>query len=158
MQQSVPSANLHKTGRSGWYTRGLCCYSEGPWQAEEMGLQSWAREITKPCTWGGTIPCTRMCWGLPGWIAAVQKRTWGSWWTPHWTWASNVPLQKRKLMVSWAAWEVLPAGEGRWSFSSVQHWWGQTWSAGSSSGHTSTRETWTHWKESSKGPLRLLRD
>ena len=28
----------------------------------------------------------------PNWKAAQQKRTWGSWWTPCWTWARTVPL------------------------------------------------------------------
>ena len=48
-------------------------------------------------------------------------------------------------MVSWAALDtVLPAGQGRWSFPSTQHWWGHTWSAGSSSGLSSTRERQTY--------------
>ena len=35
--------------------------------------------------------------------AALQKRAWVSWWTPSWTWASNVPLPVRRPRVFWAA-------------------------------------------------------
>lgn len=35
--------------------------------------------------------------------AGKQKRPWGSWWTPSWMWASNVPLQKRRSSTSWAS-------------------------------------------------------
>jgi len=46
--------------------------------------------------------------------AAQQEWAWGSWWTQRWTWANNVPLRQRRLMVSWAALDrVLPAGQGR---------------------------------------------
>jgi len=42
--------------------------------------------------------------------------------------------------VSWASLgEVLPAGQWIWSFPSVQHWWGCTWSTGSSSRFPHTR-------------------
>jgi len=37
-------------------------------------------------------------------------------------------------MVSQAAFsKALPAGQGRWSFPSAQHWWGHTWSTVSTS-------------------------
>jgi len=43
-------------------------------------------------------------------------------------------LAAKKLTISWAALGgVLPAGQGRWSFPSTQHWWGHMWSAVSSS-------------------------
>ena len=86
-----------------------------------------------------------------GWRAALQRRTWGSWWTPGWTWASNVPLQQRP-MEFWAAWGVLPAGCVRWSFPSAQQWWGYIWSAGSSS-----ERDRTHWSKSNEAPQRWLR-
>ena len=78
--------------------------------------------------------------------------------TASWTWASNVPLWQRQQMVSWAALDNVSASWGRWPFLSTQQWWGHTWSTGSSSGLPSTREAWTYWSESSKGPLRRLRD
>lgn len=53
--------------------------------------------------------------------------------------------------------KVLPAGWERWSCRSTQYWWGHAWSAESSSGHTSARETWTYWEESNTGPPRCWR-
>lgn len=45
-------------------------------------------------------------WELP--------RTWGYWWIKDWTRASNVGLQPRRPIVSWAAFKgVQPAGQGR---------------------------------------------
>ena len=40
------------------------------------------RRIAKSCRWRGTTPGTCICWGLPSWKAAWQKRPWASWWTP----------------------------------------------------------------------------
>ena len=38
--------------------------------------------------------------------AALQRRTWGSWWITNLTWASSVLLHLGKQMVSWApSWE-----------------------------------------------------
>lgn len=75
-------------------------------------------------------------------------------------WANNVPLLLRKwLMLSGAAsGGVLPAGWGKWSFPSTQHWWGHTWSAVSSPGLHSTRKTWSYWGESDEWPQRWWRD
>lgn len=47
-------------------------------------------------------------------------------------------------MVSWAAWGVLPAGGGRWSFPNAEHWWDHSWSFVSCSGLPSIWETWDH--------------
>lgn len=58
----------------------------------------------------------------------MQKRTWGSWWTPSWTWLNNVTLLLRRLIVFLAALcKVSPASQERLSFLSTQHWWGNTW-------------------------------
>lgn len=46
---------------------------------------------------------------------------------------------------------VSPAGQGRWSFISAQHWREHPWSPESSSGVPSTKETWTYWSQSSEG-------
>lgn len=99
-----------------------------------------------------------MPWGLNSWKAALQKRTWGSWQTPSWTWGSSVSLPQRRLVSSWAAaGKVSAAGRGMWACPSAQHWWGHSRSVGSSSGLPRTRETWTCWRESVKGPQRWWR-
>lgn len=35
----------------------------------------------KSCIWDGLIPCYVTGWGLTGWVVALWKGTWGSWWT-----------------------------------------------------------------------------
>ena len=49
----------------------------------EKGAVRSLMEFNKEERWGmgRTAPCTG-CWVLPSWKAALQKRTWGSWWTP----------------------------------------------------------------------------
>ena len=42
-------------------------------------------------------------WGKISLRAALQRRTWGSWWTSSWTWASSVHLQPRRPTVFRAA-------------------------------------------------------
>ena len=79
-------------------------------------LEKWAdrnlMKFNKGSCKGGKTPCISTCWGLTSWKAALQKRTWRSWWTPSWPWASNVLLQQCRQMVSWAALGgVLPAGQ-----------------------------------------------
>lgn len=51
----------------------------------------------KSCTWGIIIPHTSTCWGQTSLKAALQERTPGPWWTASWTWASNKPLQAKKV-------------------------------------------------------------
>ena len=138
----------HNTGTSGWCMRGWCCHPEEPGQAGEMGWQNY-----KDPHLGRNNPSTNICWEPTGWKAALQSMCRGSRWTPGWT-ASSVPLQQRRLWVSQAAWGgALPAGRGKWSFSSSRHWWGYTWSAGSDSWLPSTREIWRYWWEPNKGLL-----
>ena len=56
-----------------------------------------------------------------------------------WTWASNVLSQLRKPAIPQAASkEAWPAGHGRWSCTTAQHWWGLTWSTASRCGVLST--------------------
>ena len=96
---------------------------------------------------------------LPSCKAAWKKKASKSWWTPSWPWACNMPWCQRRIMISWAALgKVLPAGQGRGSFPSTQHWWGHTCSAVSSSGLPSISEVQSYWRESNKGPRRWRRD
>ena len=87
--------------------------------------------------------------------AAWQGRTWE---------ANNRCLWQRQRVVPWAALGVLPAGWGRWAFSSTQHQWGHTWSAVSSSGLLHTWESgmylrqsrewlWRWWRDQSISPM-----
>lgn len=39
-------------------------------------------------------PGTSTCWGQTSCKTALQKRTWGSWWTTHRAWIRNVPVAK----------------------------------------------------------------
>jgi len=55
------------------------------------------------CTWGGTTSCTSTGYGMIYWRGALQRRTWGSWWTTGWPWASSVPWWSRPR----APWDVL---------------------------------------------------
>lgn len=67
----------------------------------------------------------------------------GVWWTPVWMQASNIILQQGRVRVFWAAWRgVWLTDQCRWSSPSIQHWWGHTQSAGSSSQLSSTRESY----------------
>jgi len=49
------------------------------------------------------------------------------------------------------------SGQRKWSFHFTLQWWGHTWNPVSSSRLLSTRETWTHWRESKDGPQRWFR-
>lgn len=62
--------------------------------------------------------------------AKCKSSTWGGITSPQ---ASQTALR------------ALPAGWGRWSFPSTQHWWGHTWSSEASSGLPSTRDVWIYW-------------
>lgn len=112
------------------------------YRLEKWNHMKFKKESAKSCTWGATAPCTSKYWGnILCWKADCQKRTCGSWWTPSWASASSVSLQQRRLMVSHVALDKgLPAGWGKWSYSSTWHWWGHAWSAVSCSGLPTTRE------------------
>lgn len=75
----------------------------------------------KPCSWGRTASCAKICWGLTRLKVDWQKNIFLR--TSNWTHTSNAPLHQRRWTTSWAALgTVLPAGQERWSFS-AQHWW-----------------------------------
>ena len=75
----------HHTGRSGGYTRRLCClpFSETwtGWRVRQRGTW-WSSTKTSAgsCTWGGTTPCTSTGLGQTCWRAALWRGTWVSWW------------------------------------------------------------------------------
>lgn len=112
----------------------------------------------KPCTWEVITPGTSTCSGLPSLKVAGQKRIWASFWTR----TSNVPWLQGRIMVYWATlgklcWIKGSFLSGLRSFLSFQVWWSCTCSAASNSGLSSTRETWSYWKESNEGPWRWWR-
>lgn len=51
----------------------------------------------------------------------------------------------------------LPAGWGKWSCTSTQHWWGTSGVLGPVLGPPRVKEMWTNWHESSEVPWRQLR-
>lgn len=60
-------------------------------------------------------------------------------------------LQQKRLTKPWAALGILlPADQGGWAFPFILHWWGHIWSAVTSSELSSSRDTWTHWREGYK--------
>ena len=131
MGQSVPSTSLLMT--QDWKERLI--HQRVMLQTRET-LTGWRNRLTgtswsstrrsaKSCTfWGGTTSFTDIWWGLIVWKAVLQKRTLGFWWTPSWTWASNVPFWRRRWTISWAALGgLLPAGWGTWTCPCAQDWW-----------------------------------
>lgn len=90
-----------------------------------------------------------------GWLAGRQlcrKRPWGSWWTPRWTWASNVPSQQQKPTMSWSELaNVLPGGPRKWLFPSICHLWDHIWGIVSSFQLFTTIKTLTYWSKAAAG-------
>jgi len=81
-------------------------------------------------------------WGKISFIAALWRRTWESWQTRSWTWASSVRLQPGRPTITWAALkEEWPAGRGRWLSPSTRLLWGPIWRTASRPGASSTRRT-----------------
>lgn len=69
-----------------------------------------------------------------------------------------MPLQQRRLMITWAALEkLLAAGWGRWAFPATQQSWGHTWSKWPVLG-SPVWETRTDSKESNEDTQRWLRN
>lgn len=67
-------------------------------------------------------------------------------------WSSNVPLQQRRITMSFLGCTgKTTLGLKRWFFPSLQCRWSHTWITISSSEPPSTRETWTYWKETNIG-------
>lgn len=50
---------------------------------------------------GKNNPMQQHILGPSGWKAALQRMTWGSWWTSNWPWASSVPLWQRRPPAFW---------------------------------------------------------
>lgn len=74
-------------------------------------------------------------------------------WTLIRTWATDMLLQQRRLIVSWAALsKVYPVSWGRWSFPSIQHWWGHIWSATFSPELLTMRKTPEDWRHHNQEP------
>ena len=131
-----------------WYCT-LSFAKQRPWESQNQRgsvctLWSSTSSRARSCTWVRAIPGTNTGWGMSGLRAALQRRTWGCWWMKNWIWASNVCLQPRKPIASWAASkEAWPAGRGRWFSPSTLLLWDPTWNTESSSGTPSVRKTWT---------------
>lgn len=70
-----------------------------------------SKRKAKFCTQGGITPGTPYMYEK----VALQRRVWGSWWTPSWTWVSTVPLQHRPTASRAPLGKTLPASQGRWS-------------------------------------------
>lgn len=138
---AVIQRNFHRTEK--WTKRKLIKFNKDEHKLPHLGRKH---------------PTYSTCWGLTGWKAAWQKTPWVSWWTPNWSWWSNVPLQQRRLIAFWdALGEVLPADWGRGAF--IYHLFSaskvRTWSTVSRSGLLSTIETWARGRKSNN-PQRWL--
>jgi len=60
---------------------------QDPHEVQQRGVQSHLG--TK---WNPQAPIYLGGRGVTSWKAALQKMTWGSWWTLRWTWARNRKL------------------------------------------------------------------
>lgn len=141
---------------------GMLYHPAQAWQAEEMGRQKpWEvqkREV-HPALGEKQFHTSPYAEGHPAGKQLVRKGS-GS---PDKHKVGHEPvmcmLWQKGLPVSWFALsKVLSAGWWRCSFSSIQHWRCHTWNAWPSSGLPVTGKLWSYSKESSKGPLRWLRD
>lgn len=118
-----------------------------------------AKWSTNPCIRGWSAPCIDAWWKSP--CNAHGNHFCGIWVSSWWsgrTWASNVPLQQRGVMGVLGCIRQSTASRSRrliLLFCSALA--GHIWSIASISGLASARETWTHRRESSKGPWRRLR-
>lgn len=96
-----------------------------PKQFKEPGKESL---VTHP---GSGLTCCKV---------ALQRRTWGLWWTKSCPRVSNVSLWPRRPMGAWAALgRALPTSEG--GVAPARH----IWSSVSHARFLSTRETWSSW-------------
>ena len=53
--------------------RAVLCITLGLYPAKAGAPRSSARGSAKSCIWGGTMPGTSTCGGLPGWKAARER-------------------------------------------------------------------------------------
>ena len=103
---------LSKTGRSRWWTRKLCCCSEGlsesgKWANESHEVQ-W-RKNSKSCTWGGLTLSTSTGYGPTGWKQLCRKEPGGPGGQQVEHEPANVPLQKRSAVYWVELGRALPA-------------------------------------------------
>jgi len=97
--------------------------------------------------WVKVIPDMGKDWKKNSLREALWRRTWGSWCTESWTWASSMLFQPRRPTISWAAsTEGWPSGRGRLLFSSALLSWGPIWSTVLKPRATSTGGIWSCWK------------
>lgn len=68
-----------QTGTSGWCSSGWCCHPQGLTGCRN-GLTGTAGTPTsrgaKSYTWGGTTPCTNMCFGPPSQHCSFSEKVW----------------------------------------------------------------------------------
>lgn len=104
----------------------LDCHLNRPPQAGEMGKQELHRvEQRKMPNPRGINPGTSIWWWTTGWKATLQRRNGNP--GGQVECVINTCLQQRQAIAYWAAWgRALPTGQGRWSFPSIQFYWGQT--------------------------------
>lgn len=69
------------------------------WRNGMAGI-SWNSSLgnTKPCAWGGIIPCTSAHCGVPDWKPALWEKAWGSWW---WRPSQQCILTAKKANCIW---------------------------------------------------------
>lgn len=98
------------------------------------------------------------CWSHLIFVPLILGEAGIHWWREHSILASNVLFPHRRQTFSWyALGKAQPAGWGKGSFPSAEHWWGHTCIAGYGSRLHRTREIWTYWTDPSKGPQRWWR-
>jgi len=103
-------------------------------QGQVQGVALQSRQLQTCTDWENTLR------------AALQRRTWGSWWMKRWTWASREHLQHGKPTASWVALKKgWPAGRGRRLSPSILPLWGPIWSTASRPGAPSIRNTQSFW-------------
>lgn len=118
---------------------------------------SWSstRASVKSCTWGGTAPSTRMCWGHPIGKHLVRKGSRG----PAGHQVEHEPGgclcgKEGNGTMDFIRQKIASRSS---SFHSTQHLWGHSWSAGSSCGLPSTREIWMYWKDFGKSSWKRMK-
>lgn len=139
---------------SGWHTGVSRCHPEGPQQGGEMSWQDLIKfskkKSAKSSIWAETIPCISTHWGPGGkQLGRIGPGDPGRHQAEHEP--PKCPFSKGEwypgLHEEECCWQVRPVILPLYSAL-------DTWSAVSSSQLLSTRETWTHWKETSKVPGR----
>lgn len=125
-----------------WYGLTRISWSSTKVQQNQIPSPALGMENLPEAIWAGCWPVGKQLW---------RKGPWGSWWTPSWTWANNMPSQQWRPITSWAALaRLLPTGPGKWLFPSVCHLSEHIWGAVSSF-HLCTIKTLTYWRKATAG-------